>query len=65
MQNDAHECFMAIIDELEQKEGFGKKFASQFVGQSVSVIRCKKCSKEIKKDEKFFVLSLPLGGHKP
>lgn len=51
---------MTIIDELQQTGLFGKAFAEIFTGKSVNQIKCKNCRHKIEKEEKFYVLSLPL-----
>lgn len=60
-QNDAHECLMSIIDDInEVSDPMYKSIAQNYRGRLISKIKCINCSKEIQKHENFYSLSLPL-----
>lgn len=60
-QNDAHECFMNIIDSLKESNiPIYKNLIKKFRGYTGTFINCDKCKNSIEKKEKFFVISLPI-----
>lgn len=60
-QNDAHECLMNIIDDVNDvNDPLYKAIAQSYRGHLVSKISCTSCGKEISKGENFYSLSLPL-----
>ena len=60
-QNDAHECFINTIDDINDvNDPIYKEIAQTYRGQMVSKIKCINCPKEIVKNENFYSLSLPL-----
>ena len=64
-QNDAHECFMNIIDSLkESKVDIIEDYIKKFKGFTGTFIVCDSCKNIIKKKEKFFVISLPIKSEK-
>lgn len=60
-QNDAHECLMNIIDDIDEvNDPMYKAISQSYRGRLTSKITCTNCAKEIRKHENFYSLSLPL-----